>query len=78
MITWEKANAAGFRLIIGLNLTVFGLIAATEISESEPTFAGEELIAPTRSSEKDVNLEHEGFEATGLAITILSGSLLPM
>jgi hypothetical protein len=40
------------------------------------TLEGEASIAPARSSEKDLKLEQVGLEATGLAITILSASLI--
>lgn len=48
-------------------------MAGTAVSEH--SFGGEALIAPARSSEKDLNLEQLGLDATGLAITTLSASL---
>ena len=59
---------------MGLNLTVFGLMAAKEVSGHG--VGGDALMAPARSSEKDLKLEQVGFEATGLATTILSDSLI--
>jgi hypothetical protein len=49
-------------------------MAATAVSEH--TLEGEALMAPARSSEKDLKLEQVGLEATGLAMTILSASLV--
>lgn len=72
-ITWEENNPAEERFTIGLNLTVFGLMAGTIVSED--VLEGEALMAPERSSEKDLKLEQVGFEGTGLAITIRSASL---
>lgn len=59
---------------MGLNRTVFGLMAAKEVSGDG--VGGEALMAPARSSEKDLKLEQLGLEATGLATTILSDSLI--
>jgi hypothetical protein len=74
VITWEETNAPGARFTVGLNLKVFGLMAATAISEQ--SVEGEVLMAPASNSEKDLNLEQLGLEATGLAITTLSDSLI--
>lgn len=49
-------------------------MAATAVSEH--TLEGEALMAPARSSEKDLKVEQVGLEATGLAMTILSDSLV--
>lgn len=73
-VTLEETNEAGARFTIGLNLTVLGLIAATMLSEHP--LGGETLRVPARSSEKDLKLEQVGLEATGLAITTLSASLI--
>lgn len=42
---------------------------------STQLLGGDALIAPARSSEKDLKWEQEGLEAMGLAITVLSASL---
>lgn len=72
--TWEETTPIGARFATGLNLTVFGLMAAKEVSGHG--VGGEALMAPARSSEKDLKLEQVGLEATGLATTILSDSLI--
>lgn len=71
--TWEETTPIGDRFTMGLNLTVFGLMAAKEVSGHE--VGGEALMAPARSSEKDLKLEQVGLEATGLATTVLSDPL---
>lgn len=73
-VTWEETNPATGWFTIGLNLTVFGLIAGTVVSED--TLEGDASIAPVRSSVKDLKLEQVGLEATGLAITTRSASLI--
>lgn len=73
-VTWEETNPATGWFTIGLNLTVFGLIAGTAVSED--TLEGDASIAPVRSSVKDLKLEQVGLEATGLAITTRSASLI--
>lgn len=72
-VTGEEINSGAARCTIGLNLTIFGLIAGTAVAED--VFEGEALMAPARSSEKDLKLEQDGLEATGLAITVLPASL---
>lgn len=42
----------------------------------EDSIAGETLIAPARSSEKDLKVEQVGLEATGLEMTTLCASLI--
>ena len=74
MITWEETKAPGARFTIVLSLTVLGLMAATSVSEQ--TLEGEALMAPASNSEKDLKFEQLGLEATGLAITTLSDSLI--
>lgn len=64
----------GAGLSFSLNLTVFGLMAATLVSDD--ILGGEVLKAHARMSENDLKLEHVGLEATGLAITTLSAALL--
>lgn len=59
---------------MGLNLTVFGLMATTAVSGH--TVGGAALMAPARSSEKGPKVEQVGLEGTGLAITTLSASLI--
>jgi len=73
--TWEESNpAGGWFNAAGLNLTVLGLMAETVAWED--SISGDTLIAPARSSEKDLKVEQVGLEATGLAITTLSASLI--
>lgn len=67
----------GAGLFFSLNLTVFGLMAATLVV-SDVILGGELLKAHARISENDLKLEHVGLDATGLAITTLSTALLSM
>jgi hypothetical protein len=55
VITCEETSAPGARFISGLNLTVFGLMAATAVPEQ--TLEGVVLMAPASNSEKDVKFE---------------------
>ena len=64
----------GGRFNVGVNLTVVGLMGVTVVSGD--SLEGEPLMAPARSSEKDLKVEELGLEATGLATTVLSASLI--
>lgn len=70
--TWDETAPTGAWFNVGLNLTVLGLMGSVA---SENVLGGEALMAPARSSEKDLKWEREGLEATGLAKTIFSASL---
>ena len=74
VVTWDENMAAEVRFTAGLNLTVLGLIGATPLSE--PILGVDSLIAPARSSEKDLKVEKVGRDATGFVITVLSASLV--
>lgn len=70
----RAAGLGGARFTDGLNRTVFGLMAATATSLF--LLEGAALITPARSSENDLKLEELGREATGLAISAPSASLI--
>lgn len=69
--TWDETAPTEARFTEGLNLTVLGLMGSVA---SENVLGGEALMAPARSSEKDLKWGREGLEATGLAKTIFSAS----
>ena len=74
LITWEAATPAEGWSTAGLNLTVLGLMAVT--AASEHVLEGEALMAPARSSEKDLKPEQVGLDATGFAMATFSVSLI--
>lgn len=77
--TWDVVAAAegGERFAVGLNLTVFGLMAVMAVA-SVLVLGREGSIEPARSFEKDLKLKEDGLEATGFAITVLSESFISL
>lgn len=74
MLTAGVSTKGEARFTVGLNRTVFGLMAAIAISLF--VLEGEASMAPARSSGTDLKLEEVGREATGLVISGLSATLI--